>query len=116
MIGPLFTVFDKVAEPSRSCLQALADIILAEHEAIANVMKYNCSCFTYQGKWFCYLNYDRKRKVPYIGFTKGYLMQPNAALLSEGRTQIKIYLIDPEADMDIDTIRRFLHEAMALAK
>jgi hypothetical protein len=111
----LFNVFDAVPEPSKACLQALADIILAQDPSIVNVVKYNCSCFTYQQKWFCYVNYDRKLKVPYIGFTKGYLMQPHASLVSEGRTQIKIYRIDPDQDFDIATIRAFLAEAMLLA-
>lgn len=92
--------FLKIPEPQRSAFLFLRQFFIQEMQLQEN-WKFNTPFYYYQGKWFCYLSYNAKKKHEiYIGFVKGYLIEyPN--LLSEGRKQIKVYRIDSEKDIKV---------------
>ena len=108
---PLEQAYLKQEEPNRSCLLAIREIILAEDEFLTESLKYGMPFFSYKGKMFCYFWFDKKTKHPYIGFSEGRFMQ-HPKLISDGRKRIKIYPIDPNADIPIEEFRELLQLAI----
>jgi hypothetical protein len=100
-------------EPIRSCLLALRSIILKQDLHVTETQKYGMPCFCYKKKMFCYLWTDKKTDDPYILFVEGkYLNHPG---LEQGkRSRMKIFRIDPNEDIPIDTIKLLLNEALNL--
>ncbi len=100
-------------EPNRSCLLALRSIILEQDSLVTETQKYGMPCFCYKKKMFCYLWTDKKTDEPYILFVEGkYLDHPE---LEKGdRSRMKIFRIDPNANLPIDTIELLLNEALDL--
>ncbi len=98
-------------EPIKSCLLALRDIILSHDEHITAAWKYGMPFFCFQGKMFCYLWVNKKRRQPYLGLVEGkHLEHPD--LLAEKRSRMKIMLIDSNEDLPVETIRAVLQEAI----
>jgi hypothetical protein len=92
--------FLEISEPYQSALLYLRQFFINEIGLEEN-WKFNTPFYYYQGKWFCYLSYSKKRNHEiYIGFVKGYKVN-HSNLLSEGRKQIKVYRIDSSKDIDI---------------
>lgn len=91
--------FLTIEEPHQSALLFLRQFFISEM-ALQENWKFNTPFYYYQGKWFCYLSYSKKRHHEiYIGFVKGRLVNhPN--LLAEGRKQIKVYRINAEKDIN----------------
>jgi len=102
-------------EPQKSCLLALRDIILKQDENISETVKYGMPCFCYKKKMFCYLWTDKKTEEPYILMVEGkYLNHPE---LEQGdRSRMKIFRIDPNENLPIETIRLILKDALDLYK
>lgn len=112
---PLENFYHQQTEPNKSCLLALREIILSQHADIESVWKYGLPFFYFKGKMFCYLWIHKKYKQPYIGIVKGNQIEhPN--LLLEKRKQIKILLVNPEEDFEIDFINEILQKAIKLYK
>ena len=62
---------------------------------------------------FCYLWTDKKTNEPYILFVEGkHLKHP--ALEQGNRSRMKIFIINPNKDIPIDTIKLLLNEALDL--
>ena len=100
-------------EPNKSCLLTLRDIILNQDENITETKKYGMPCFCYRKKMFCYLWVDKKTAEPYILFVEGkHLNQPN--LEAGRRTRMKIFRINPNKDIPINTIELLLNNALDL--
>lgn len=100
-------------EPNRGCLLALRDIVLSFDPNITAEWKYSMPFFYYKGKMFCYLWIHKKTQQPFLGMVEGkHLHHPE--LVFEDRARIKIMLMDPEADLPVDTIRFILNEALDL--
>ena len=98
-------------EPLKGCLLALRDIILAQHSEVAAEWKYRMPFFSCRGKRFCYLWVDKKRGLPYIGFTDGQRLE-HPGLLQEKRSRMKILLVDPEQDLPLEIIETLLQSAL----
>lgn len=100
-------------EPHKGCLLALRSIILEQDENITETRKWGMPCFCYKKKMFCYLWTDKKTDEPYILMVEGkYLDHPE---LEEGnRSRMKIFRINPNKDIPIDTVKRLLNEALDL--
>lgn len=62
---------------------------------------------------FCFLNVDKKTDMPYILFVEGdRLNHPN---LDQGdRIRMKVFKIDPNLDLPIETIELLLNNALDL--
>ncbi len=100
-------------EPNRSCLLALRKIIVSLDNNITETTKYGMPCFCYQNKMFCYLWADKKSFEPYILLVEGkYLNYPE--LEAGKRSRLKIFRINPNMDLPIESIRRILNSALDL--
>ena len=102
-------------EPNKSCLLALRSIILEQDTNITETQKWGMPCFCYKKKMFCYLWTDKKTDEPYILMVEGkYLDYPE---LEEGdRSRMKIFRVNPNQDLPINTIENILQKALDLYK
>ncbi len=101
------------AEPNRSCLLALRNIILGFDTHISETVKYGMPCFCYINKPFCYLWTDKKTDEPYILMAKGKQLH-HPELKSGNRARMKIFSVSPSEDIPADTIENILQEAIDL--
>jgi len=102
-------------EPIKGTLLALREIILSQDADIINVLKYGMPFFCYKGKMFCYLWVHKKYKQPYIGIVEGKRFD-EPFLIQEGRSRMKIMLLDPNKDLPLKTIKIILQQAINLYK
>jgi hypothetical protein len=100
-------------EPNRSCLLALRSIILEFDPLLTESLKYGLPCFSYKNKMCCYLWIDKKTTEPYILLVEGKLLT-HEDLETGDRKKMKIYRINPNRDIEIDTIQIILKEAIDL--
>lgn len=109
----LQTFFLTQPEPNRSCLLALRDLILAQDPEISETRKYGMPCFCYKKKAVCYLWTDKKSKQPYLLLVEGrYISHPE--LEAGDRSRMKIFRVDPTADLPLGKINGILGEALDL--
>lgn len=113
MINELDNFYFNKEEPNRSCLLALRSIILEQDKEITETIKYGMPCFCYRKKMFCYLWTDKITEEPYILMVEGkYLNHPE---LEQGnRSRMKIFRINPNEDIPINTVKQILNEALDL--
>tara|TARA_R110000868_G_scaffold163368_1_gene395571 strand:- start:250 stop:618 length:369 start_codon:yes stop_codon:yes gene_type:complete len=103
----------KTEERNRSCLLALRSIILEQDELVTETLKYGMPCFCYKKKMFCYLWTDKKTDEPYMLFVEGkHLNHP--ALESGNRARMKVFNVNPNQDIPLDTINLLLNDALDL--
>lgn len=103
------------AEPERSCLLALRDLILRQDPNVTAAWKYGMPFFCYKGKMFCYLWLHKKHKLPYIGMVEGNKLD-HPDLIQEERARMKIMLIDPKKNLPVRVIEKLMSEAIDLYK
>ena len=100
-------------EPNKSCLLALRSIILDQDTDITETQKYGMPCFCYKKKMFCYLWTDKKTDKPYVLMVEGNHM--HSPELEQGdRTRMKIFRVDPNKDLPINTLEDILQTALDL--
>jgi hypothetical protein len=100
-------------EPTRSCLLAIKEIILAQDKNVTAVWKYRMPFFCYKGKMCCYLWVSKKTLQPYLGLVEGkHFNDPD--LLQEKRSRMKILLFDPSKDLPVKKIKALLKQALDL--
>ena len=105
--------FSKV-EPAKSCLLALRTIILQNHNSIVETIKYGMPCFCIGKKILCYLWVDKKTGEPYILFIEGKNLD-FPELEAGKRTKMKIFRVDPNKDLPVIFIIKFLKAAIELS-
>jgi hypothetical protein len=98
-------------EPVKGTFLALKDFILARNSDVTHELKYGMPFFCYKGKMFCYLWTHKQYKQPYIGFVEGKLFD-ESVMLQEKRSRMKIFLIDPNADLPVEQIGLLLQKAL----
>lgn len=101
------------AEPNKSCLLALRNIILAQDKDITETQKYGMPCFCYKKKMFCYLWTDKKTDEPYILMVEGKHLQ-HPKLETGTRARMKILRVNPAKDLPVKTIELILKMALNL--
>lgn len=100
-------------EPNKSCLLALRSIILKQDENITETQKWGMPCFCYKKKMFCYLWIDKKTDEPYLLLVEGkHLDHPQ--LETGDRSRMKIFRVNPNEDLQADTIKKLLNDALDL--
>ena len=115
MLSDIDNFYLKKEEPAKSCLIALKEIILKQDKEIKASWKYGMPFFCYKGKMFCYLWVHKTSKQPYLGLVEGkHFNHPK--LLAEKRSRMKIFLVDPEKDLPVRTIKSILKQALSLYK
>jgi len=112
MIDRVSFYLNKV-EPNRGCLLSLRKIILKQDDSISETTKYGMPCFCYKNKMFCYLWVDKKTEEPYILLVEGRHLQ-HPKLEVGDRSRMKIYRVDPNKDLQVDTISLLLNKALDL--
>lgn len=111
MLRPIDNYFLTLDEPIKSTMLFLRALIPSLDANITEEWKYKLPFYYYNSKMFCYLWVHKKYKQPYIGIVAAdKLNHPD--LLLEKRAKIKILLVNPEADIDIDKIKQILQQAM----
>ena len=90
--------FLSLPEPEQSALLFLHQFLTNEI-GLQHQRKFNTPFYYHNGKWFCFISYDPKKRDIYISFVKGNKIS-HPKLLSEGRKQQKIYKIVPEKDIN----------------
>ena len=100
-------------EPQKSCLLAMRDIVLGYDSHISETTKYGMPCFCYKGKMFCYLWMDKKSQEPYFLMVEGkHLNHPK--LETGSRARMKIFKVNPNKDLPIETIDSIMKQALDL--
>lgn len=100
-------------EPVKGCLLFLRNYIINFDKAITEELKYGMPFYLYNGKMCCYLWVHKKYGLPYIGIVEGNkVIHDN--LLAEKRVRMKILLINPEEDIDVEVINDILTQMVAL--
>tara|TARA_R110001592_G_scaffold40582_8_gene133144 strand:- start:2500 stop:2874 length:375 start_codon:yes stop_codon:yes gene_type:complete len=102
-------------EPNKSCLLALRSLILNQDEEVTETKKYGMPCFCFKRKMFCYLWTDKKTDEPYILFVEGKLLE-HPKLEIGTRSRMKIFRVNPNADLPKGTIEMLLQNALNLYK
>lgn len=101
------------AEPNKSCLLTLREMILAQDPEISETRKYGMPCFCFRKKAFCYLWTDNKTGEPYLLLVEGKFLQ-NPELETGTRSRMKILRVNPAADIPLNKITKILNEALDL--
>ena len=100
-------------EPNKSCLLALRSIILEQDTNVTETRKWGMPCFCYKKKMFCYLWTDKKTDEPYILFVEGkHLDHPKLEIGT--RSRMKIFRVNPDKDLPLQTIKLLLNNALDL--
>jgi len=115
MLRPIDNYFFEKEEPVKSCLQFLREFILKYDKEITEEWSYSMPFFYYKGKRFCYLWIHKKYDQPYLGIVDGNKID-HPGLLTEKRSRMKIFLIDPQKDIPVKKIKAILKEILALYK
>lgn len=110
---PLDNFYDKQDEPIRNCLLALRSIILSQDKDVTAAWKYGMPMFCYKGKMFCYLWVHKKLKLPYLGIVEGKHFDEEY-LIQEGRSRMKIMLLDTAKDLPVRRIESILQKSLNL--
>jgi hypothetical protein len=113
MISELERFYFSHDEPLRSCLLALREIILQHDNEIMEAWKYGAPFFCFRKKNLCYLLTQKKTREPYIGFVDGRRIE-HPKLIDEGRSQVKIFVINPHKDIPVGTITSISRAAIRL--
>lgn len=100
-------------EPNRGCLLALGKLILEQDSRISETTKYGMPCFCFKGKMFCYLWIDKKTDQPYVLFVEGKNMD-HPKLETGGRARMKVFRIDANQDLPMNTLFVLLNMALDL--
>jgi len=100
-------------EPNKSCFLALREIILAAHSEIHETVKYGMPCFCFKNKAMCYLWKNKKTNEPYVLFVEGKLLE-HPKLEQGDRKRMKVFRVNPNADIDIESLSVCLELALNL--
>jgi hypothetical protein len=113
MIPDLDEYYLNKEEPNKSCLLVLRNTILSQDKNIIETRKWGMPCFCYKKKMFVYLWTDKKSDEPYLLFVEGKYLN-HADLEAGSRSRMKIFRVDPNADIPIQRIIQLLNEALDL--
>jgi hypothetical protein len=111
MLRDIDNYFLQKEEPVKGCLLFLREYILNYDKNITEAWKYRMPFFCYKGKMFCYLWTYKKNGLPYIGMVEGKKID-HPELIIEDRARMKIMLLDPTADLPMETIDYILKTAI----
>lgn len=115
MLKTVDKIYAKWDEPQLSCLLALRSIIREQDSGITETVKYGLPCFCYNDRHFCYLGINLRNMHPYLLMVDGNKL--NHPLLDQGnRKRMKVFEVDPNDDIPIETVQEILEEGLTLRK
>ena len=109
------TFYLSQSEPQQSCLLTLREIILGHSAEVSETVKYGMPCFVLNKKPLCYLWIDQKSRDPYVLFVDGNKMK-HSSLVQGNRARMKVFPVDPSADLPIHTLHEILDEAHSIRR
>lgn len=113
MVRELDQYYFNKEEPNKSCLLTLRQLILEQDDRVTETRKWGMPCFCFQKKMFCYLWTDKKTDEPYLLMVEGkHLHHPE--LEEGGRSRMKIFRVNPNQDLPLDTLQQLLNDALDL--
>ena len=107
MLSPADQYFLSLEEPVRGCMEFLRKHILTFRPGITENWQYGMPFYLLGKRRICYLWVHKKIGQPYLGIVDGKLID-SPELLSEKRSRMKIFLIDPGEDIPISKIDAIL--------
>jgi len=113
MLNELNTWYISKEEPTKGCLLAMREFILAFDENITETWTHKMPMFRYNGKLLCYLWIDKKSYTPYIGMYRGLEIEHPKLILGT-RNKMKIMHVDPEKDLPMKTLKKIMGMAVKL--
>lgn len=113
MLKNLDNFYANQAEPIKSCLYALSEIILKQDVHITTALKYGMPFFMYKGKMFCYLWIDKILNQPYLGIVEGNLVN-HPSLIQGKRARMKTIQFNAAKNLPIKTINLILAQTLEL--
>ena len=111
MLSELDQFYLNTEEPNKSCFLALRDFILAYNENITAEWKYKLPFFYFKGKMFCYLWKNKKSNMPYVCIVRSENLS-HPSLVQEERKKMKAFYIDPNADIDVETLSELFDQVI----
>ncbi len=112
MLSDLDNFYLNKQEPVKGCLLALRELIMAQDNDLTNSLKYGMPFFSYKGKMCCYL-WVNKQGIPYIGIVEGKMIEHPKLLIGK-RSRMKTFLVDPDKDLPVKTIKLILKQMLDL--
>lgn len=103
------------AEPYKSCLYALRDIILNFDVNLTETINYGMPCFKFKKRHFCYLWTNKKSDNPYILIVEGQNIE-HPILVEGNRKRMKTIPINPNQDIPISEIYEIFSKALEFYK
>ena len=97
----------------KECLLLIRDVILSSDEHVTEHWKYKTAYFHFNGKGLCYLHFDKKSGIPYVGFIRGNMLNHHM-LLGEGRKVVKVLPIPFTDQENIENLLVLLRQAILL--
>lgn len=113
MLSELDQFYEDQEEPNKSCYLALRQLILKLDPEITPEWKYKLPFFYYKGKMFCYFWKNKESNQPYVCIVRAESLN-HPALVQEKRKKMKAFYVNPEEDIDWETLKSILIEAMQL--
>jgi hypothetical protein len=98
--------FLSLPEPEQSALLFLHQFLIKD-SGLECQRKFNTPFYYHNGKWFCFISYDPKKRSIYISFVKGNKVS-HPKLFSEGRKRMKIYKVDPDEDIHTKELQNII--------
>src|ERR1700748_1405830 len=111
MLREIDNFFLQKDEPVKSYLFFMREFILAFDKNITEAWKYRMPFYCYKGKMFCYLWVNKNTNQPYIGIVEGRKIE-HPMLIIEKRSRMKIFLLDANEDVPVETISTILKMAL----
>ena len=104
---PLEDYLEALPEDYREVMLVVRDFLRAAPYSFEEKYKWRLPVYYAGGRYVCYLNYSAKERRAYVGFGRAAGVA-HPALLAEGRAQIRILVLDLEADVPLDEIGEVL--------
>lgn len=115
MLRPIDSYFAQQAEPTKSCLLAMRQLLLSYDDNLTEDWKYGMPFYCYKGKMMCYLWVHKKLHKPYFGIVAGSVVT-DPDLIQEKRARMKILLLDPGKDIPVKKIQAILKQLVVFYK
>lgn len=93
---------------TQELIHYLRAFLKSSHAGMEELYKYKTLFFHYKGKAICYIH--SHKGLTHIGFVDGSLMKEHKGLVSEGRSQVRVYKVFPEKDIDVKQLETILKE------
>jgi hypothetical protein len=113
MLRPIDTWFLSHETTVAACLQQVRQWLLTHPAGITETWNYSMPFYRINNERLVYLWFHKQLRQPYIGFVDGNQLD-HPDLLAEKRSRMKILLLNPAADLPMETIAHLLQQAAAL--